>query len=848
MKAGLIGLLISAMFCAAGFAQTPANLPAPGSLEAALAVENATERIAALQKFLRANSIPEQTQAAREAIVTSYAQLGETQLAENDIERAAEDFRRATGALPDKITDQFFEETVIRIPLAVSVRGYRNEAITLARTLEKRFAKEAPRLARIGEFYLTIEAPGDAIRALEAASALAEEEAPLHRALAAAYRMGLRLDDAVAEYQQAVKYDAQDRRAYYELGNLYRAHGAYADAIKLYQKQIQIDPKHTSSYKGLALCYLAQGKEDEATSALNQARDIRGGIEEISQDIYLQTQIAFHYLGQSKLKQARQAAEAALLVEPRYAWARIAAAEIDMAEGKYFDAERNLLAAKSYASFPTLFFTLGKLYLAVEDFDGAQEQFARAFTYTQQSQFTTRLGGALEVQAETIRELLSREHQAAIYLAESPTSDEQFKIAESLVKFNVRLKMLKAPPPINRPARGQQRSAPSGESPESPRKLMEELDQAAMGFVEAENVRRSFRMLYIAERLAQAGIAPGLAIELAEQALGLAEVATETDGSVRDYPNYDRNGRLQIFRGRCLDAKGWAQFKSSKGEAAAGTLKESLQAYGSLPERKRAMLHLASVRESAGELNEALELYINGYEPSENANLDVNRAVIESLYRKIHGSLDGLDKRLGIPAASAEVAVTNAALKPAPGKADTKATARSTRRPGPLKPSLPTSSPPEPVPAPPRTEEAVAARTEAPAPLRTEEAAPTRPPEPAPVLPAVQSTVEAAPALRPAPIPITETPSADLAAADPDSPPPPPASKLVPVELPAFALAEISPGAPLSLPNWVWVMSVIKGQPANFQLADDEIPPPPQPRVHTRKRRVDVPNNPPSNP
>ncbi|MFN0085742.1 MAG: tetratricopeptide repeat protein [Blastocatellia bacterium] len=828
MKAGLIGLFISAIFCAAGFAQTASNPSPAGALAAALAVESPAERIVALQKFLRTNSIPEQALAAREAIVASYAQMGESQLAENEIERAAENFRRATGGLPDRITDQFFEETVIRIPLAVSVRGYRSEAIAIAQTLEKRFAKEAPRLARIGEFYLTIEAPGDAIRALEAASALAEEDSTLHRALAAAYRMGLRLDDAIAEYQQAVKYDQKDRRAYYELGNLYRAHGAYADAIGLYQKQLQIDPKHASSYKGLALTHLAQGREDEAASALNQARDIRGGIEEITQDIYLQTQIAFHYLGHNKLKQARQAAEAALMVEPRYAWARIAAAEVDMAEGKYFDAERNLLAAKSYASFPTLFFTLGKLYLAVEDFDGAQEQFAKAFTYSQQSQFTTRLGGALEVRAETIRDLLSREHQAAIYLAESPTPDEQFKIAESLVKFNVRLKMLTAPPPINRPARGQQRSAPPGDSPESRRKLMEELDQAAMGFVEAENVRRSFRMLYIAERLAQAAIAPGLAIELAEQALGLAEVATESEGSVRDYPNYDRNGRLQIFRGRSLDAKGWAQFKSGKAGEAAGTLNEALRAYGAVPERKRALMHLASVRESAGDLSEALELYISAYEPAENSRLDVNRAVIESLYRKVHGSLDGLDKRLGIPVASAEAVATTASL--APGKTDLKAKAGAAQKPGPMKPVLP--------------------------PARTVEPAPARTVEPAFRLPAAAAVVELAPAMRPGSFPSREAPGADLPAIEPTSPPPaaplperssPPAPAPQPVGLPVIELAEILPGAPLSLPTWIWVASVIKGQPAQFHLESEE-PPPPPPGVHTRKRRVDVPNNPPSNP
>ena len=822
MRAGLIGLLLFGMICAAGLAQTPSGL------DAVLAMENPTERIPALQKFLRSNTIPEQAQTAREALVASYAQLGETQLSENNIERAAEEFTRAANALPEKITDQFFEETVIRIPLAVSVRGYRNEAIALGRLLEKRFAKEIMRLARIGEFYLTAEAPADAIRAFEAAVAQAEAEAPLHRALAAAYRMGLRLDDAIVEYQQAVKHDPQDRRAYYELGNLYRAHGAYADAIKLYQRQLQIDPRHAASHKGLALAYLATGREDEAAAALSRARDIRGASEEVTQDLSLQTQLSFLYLGQGKLKPARQAAEAALMVEPRYAWARIAAAEIDMAEGRYFDAERNLLAAKTYASFPTLFFTFGKLYLSVEDFDGAQEQFAKAFSYSQQSQFSTRLGGALEVQAETIRELLAREHQAALFLAEAPTSDEQFRIAESLVKFNVRLKMLKAPPPVNRPARGQQqpqRTAP--ESPESRRKLMEDLDQAAMSFVEAENVRRSFRMLFIAERLAQAGVASGLAVELAEQALGLAEVATEGEGSLRDYPNYDRTGRLQIFRGRCLDAKGWALFMSGKAAEAVPTLNEAVQAYGSLPERRRALLHLASVRESAGELNEALELYIAGYEPAENASLDVNRAVIESLYRKVHGSLDGLDKRIG-PAPVVADAPAAIALKPAPNKAEAKPNARNARRsPGPMKPTLPNAP-------------AAVAKTEEAAPAKTEEAAPVKTEEPPPALPATPAAVGTAPIpAATTPMPVGEMPTGESPA------PPPPAEPRTPVILPAFDPIELAPRAPLAQPTWLWVVSVLKARPIEFLVEGEEPPPPASQPRHTRKRRVTTPDAPP---
>src|SRR5215510_9678824 len=512
----LMCALICAPICASAQAQ---STPPPGSIESALAIDDPTARISALQRFLKTGAGAEQSQTAREAIVTSWAQLAEAALGEESLQQAMKTFRRANAEVPELVTDRFFEETVSRIPFALSARGYRNEAIELARQFEKRFSKEPPRLSSLGEFYMTVEAPGDAIHALETASKLAGEDAKLRRQLGAAYRIGLRLDEAVAEYQLAIGFDAKEKRAYYELANLYRAYGAYADAIKLYRKQLEIDPKHSSSFKGLALAYLAQGNEEQVTAALNQARDLRGSAEEITGDIYLQTQLAFYYLAQGKLKEAQKAVAAALLIEPRYSWARIAAAEVDLAGGKYFEAERNLIAARTYASFPTLYFTLGKLYLTVEDFDGALEQFYKGFSYSQQSQFTARLGGVVDAQADNLKELLAREHQAAIFLAEPPTKGETFKIAEALVRFNSGLRANKAA--MNSSSTGKTGDGVKGaaeNSAEARRGQVEELGRAAMDFIEAEGSRRSFRMLSVAERLAQAGVSTGLAVELAEQA------------------------------------------------------------------------------------------------------------------------------------------------------------------------------------------------------------------------------------------------------------------------------------------------------------------------------------------
>src|SRR5262245_508205 len=123
-----------------------------------LAIKDPAARAAALRKFLESNNTSEQIQTAREAAVSRWAQLAESALGQSDVERTMGNFRHAVAAMPERVADRFFEETVIRIPFALSARGYRNEAVEIAREIERRFGKEPSRLASLGEFYMTIEA------------------------------------------------------------------------------------------------------------------------------------------------------------------------------------------------------------------------------------------------------------------------------------------------------------------------------------------------------------------------------------------------------------------------------------------------------------------------------------------------------------------------------------------------------------------------------------------------------------------------------------------------------------------------------------------------------------------
>lgn len=608
------------------------------TLETVLATNDPAARLEALQKFLQTQPDAQQAETARAELTRVYAYLGETQLAAKNVDEAIQSFKQAIAAFPKQVDDKFFEEVAARIPLAVSIRGYRTEAILLAREMEARFGTEAIRLASIGEFYLSLEAPTEALRALNSAARLTPDNARIYRLLGAAHRVNLNLDKAAEQYTAAIKADPSDSRAYFELANLQRARGRYEVATNLYNKQLSLEPEHAPSLKGLALCHLAQGKDERANELLAQAARITNT--DLTRDFYLQTQLALTYLARGNGTKARQATDAAIAAEPRFSWARIAAAEVELAEGKYFEAERNIIAAMKYADFPTLHFTLGKIYLAVEDFEGALNEFGKAFSY-KAGKFQTRLGGVQEVSAETVAELLAPERQASLFQAEAITSEVEFKLAENLARFEAALRGPKQS--------SSQLLSSILLSQKNNKAASVELEKSAEDFIETEGSRKPFRWLYAAERLTQSGQSLETVLKLTDQAMEASESATASEGSLRDYPNYDRDGRLRVFRGRALILRGRALIKLNRSEEAIKTLEQAVESYGSIPERNRAQWQLALAKESAGQTKDALDLYIAAYEPPDKNSVgsDLNRTVIEALYRKIHGSLDGLNDRIG---------------------------------------------------------------------------------------------------------------------------------------------------------------------------------------------------------
>jgi tetratricopeptide (TPR) repeat protein len=629
------------------------------------------ERIDLLEKFISANRGSEPEREARELLMREYALKGEQALREGNAQLAMQVFKLALRAAPTPITDTVFSQYVFPLPMAMNAFGYRSEAAELMKSFEARFEVQPNRLVEIGFFYVQIEAPVEAVRVLERAVALAPDDHRAHNSLGIAYLISLRLDDATTEFARAIELDATDEFANLNLGNLYRAMGDNERAVSYYRKQIAIKSDDAEARGGLAIALLALGRDEDAAPQIKRVGELAPG------DFRFLTQLSFFYVTRKKAALARPLIEQAAHIEPRYAWAFIGKAETDALEGKYGDALATLIGAQTQAGFTTLTFELAKALMALDGYDQATEVMEKAFTVNDDGEFEALLGGAVKARSPKLDLLLERERQAGLFLSYDWTTTLQYRLAEAMAKIAHYSKVaLAARKPAQQGAgarRGraaQTKPSDVGEGGEAsgatrPRRAtsapspmaelsagrdaglpgVSELLRALTSFTTLDDGRQAFRMVWASRKLTEGDLALDAAEQLARSAVALAETATEPAGSMRDAPMLDRAGRRAMFLGRAFDALGWAQFKKGNTRGALDSLIKSVDVYPTSLDRKTAIWHLAVATQQIGDDKRALDLYIASYDPGLPA-ATVRRAQIETLYKKLHGSLAGLDEKL----------------------------------------------------------------------------------------------------------------------------------------------------------------------------------------------------------
>jgi uncharacterized membrane protein YgcG/tetratricopeptide (TPR) repeat protein len=625
-------------------------------------------RVTKLKAFLERNPQSKSKARAMELLVSAHAAVGDERLKKGDSAGGIEQLMLAISQAPLSSSEKLFSGVIAQIPLNLYLRGQRAAALTAARNIEEKFGLDPRRLLAVAGFYLGTEQGGEAVRTATRAVSLAPDLAEAHQALGLALHISLRLDEAVSAYKKALELNPNSKGARRGLADLHRALGRSEEALVLYREQIVAEPNDKAARAGLVLSLLDLGRNNEAKSELDSALNAD------PRNLALLSGAAYWFAAHNDGPQAIELGRKAIDLEPRYTWSQVAVARALIAQQKPLEAERAIRFAQQYGKFPTLDYELASALAAAGLYDEAAESLVRSFTL-KDGQIETRLAGHIAARGTNFTELLAPERRASIFQSVAPDTEKNAKTLKDLLTFASLIDADKNGGTIN------------------------ELNAiaAARQFASGDDAARAHRQLYAASRLLQKQIGFQTAYELAEAARTTADmgmtvpaltVAVQADeyreiraraiaqGATPDIPEAPRNVLSNLLRGRIEDISGWALFNQDKLDEAADHLRRAANILpAGTPSWRTALWHLGAALERQGNKEEALVNYIKSYNTGE---LDpVRRTVIENLYRKVHGSLAGLDDQIrlggtmGANVASLAPETTPATEQPIPAPGNT---------------------------------------------------------------------------------------------------------------------------------------------------------------------------------
>lgn len=599
------------------------------------------KRLEALKAFIAAHPNSVALPRANELIVVAHALLGEQKLQARDNEAGLQQFRLAISDAPADMSDRLFSEVIARIPFNLFFRGQRDAAFEMAHQAEGLAKPKAKRLLSLAEFYLAVENADEAARLAEAALQLEPESAPAHQALAASRHIALRLDEAESEYARALAIDPKSSAARIGLADLKRAGGNAEAALALYREQLQADSKSSPARAGMILSLLELGKKDEAEAELNAAMQNK----EQSQNLALLVGAAYWFLAHNDTTRGLDLAQKAVVREARYSWGQIALARAAIADKRPLPAERGLRYARQYSRFPTLDYELASMLASIGLYDEAVVELKRSFSI-KNGEIETKLAGRTAAHAATFTELLAPERRAAIFQKTAADTEANANMLKGLLAFDAALNQ----------------------------SSLSEDDVLAMAqqFIKGDDPMRTYRQVYVAGKFLKKGVALASIVDLMDQAMKGVEVALsvpaatiaaqpEELGDVRaraiargetpEVPDAPRTALSGILRGRIEDYAGLALYNLDKPAEAVTRLRRAVSgSTEGTPIWRSALWHLGAALEATGKNDQALLYYIKSYVhgPPDPAR----RSIIETVYKKVNGTLDGLDDKIGAAAAS----------------------------------------------------------------------------------------------------------------------------------------------------------------------------------------------------
>lgn len=618
----------------------PAAAPTPDPatekrrFEEAIAILDPAEKAAALIKFIAEFPKSEFRLRAMESLAVSRAAIAEQNLIAGNADLAIRLLDVAIDEAPKPYSQRLFDEVISKIPAGLYWRGQREAAFRLAQKIEKTVAAEPARLLAIAAFYLSVESASEAQRLAAAVIDLDPTNAAAYVSLGMAYRINFEIEEAEAAYRKATELAPNDTIARRGLADLNRAIGNPALSIEIYQSLLAENENDDAARSGLILSLFEARKTDEAAKMLSKTT------EDDSAGVFLLGGAAHWYAVQGNGERAVELARLALAKDPSYIWAQIALARGLILTGKPVEAEQVLVAARRGAKFPTLEYQIAAARLAAGFFREAAEDLSASFRLNE-GKLHTQLARRVDREADNFPELIGLETRAAIFSPLPPAGSDEAK----LLKLLLRLKQ-------------------AADAPDTTAAAMIGI---AREFAAGDDKMAPHRALYAARFLLSRNLAPDLAKELAEYASARSDDALSVSNSAAAVmaselydarelafsrneflliPDVPRQTLSAIYRGRIEETFGLALLADGKPQDAVIRFRRALTV---LPKDsawwRSAVWNLGLGLEASGEEKEALRTYIASYKidkPNPSRYLR-----IASLYKRLNGTLDGLDAEIG---------------------------------------------------------------------------------------------------------------------------------------------------------------------------------------------------------
>jgi len=601
-----------------------------------------SKRAEKLKAFLASHPDSKARPRATELLISTHAGLGDQFLKDGDTDNGIKQLMLAIDEADIGISDKLFKGVIAQIPSNLYLRGQSGASFKAASAIETKFGSDPNRLLDIARFYIGLERGDEAARVAEQAIKLAPDMSEAHRVLALSRHINLQLDEATSEYKRAIELDPASRISKSSLADLTRASGKPEEALALYNELLKTDPTDNAATAGMVISLLELDRKDDAMSALNSA------VEKDPRNLALMTGAAYWFAAHGDYEKAFDFAKKAVTIEPRYTWAQIALVRSLIGLKQPASAERAMRYARQYGKFPTLNYELANVVATMGFYDEAAEILRESFTF-KDGQIETFLAGRIAAHDSNFLDLLTAERKASIY---QPTAADTAANSKTLTK------LLALDSALTEASEG------------------EKLDEtaaakAARDFSAGEDSMRAFRQLYAASRLLRKTIALQTALELVNEAKKGMEVALNVSvvttavqadefrslraeaiasGNIPDIADAPRSALSSIMRGRIDDLTGWILFNQDKYSDAIEHLKRATTTLpNGTPAWRNAVWHLGVAYEQTGRNDVALENYIQSYNAGPRD--PIRRSVIEKLYRKVNGSVEGLEDKVG-PAVS----------------------------------------------------------------------------------------------------------------------------------------------------------------------------------------------------